>query len=165
MVPNGSVYQSYTNTGQSSDPSGLVGSLRAKSVPTGFHLNLVLARRSRRIAQLSCIEIRLSPADICPVSAADICPLKSRHLSCLNRRHLSCLNSTHLQHLRLPGDHDAAQDKSSQKPTSFCEFELATPYSVREGRRSVSPSIDFYNNLPSSSASRPRCLHRSLENP
>ena len=35
-------------------------------------------------------------------------------------------------------------------------FELATPYSVREGRRSVSPSIDFYNNFsPSSSAGAP----------
>ena len=31
MVPYRSVYQSYTNTGQSSDPSGLVGSRRAKT--------------------------------------------------------------------------------------------------------------------------------------
>ena len=50
--------------------------------------------------------------------------------------------------------------KSCQKALSFCVpegvFELATPYSVREGRRSVSSSIDFYNNfLHSSSANTP----------
>ena len=47
--------------------------------------------------------------------------------------------------------------KSYQKALSFCVFELATPYSVREGRRSVSPSIDFYKNfsLPSSGGSPP----------
>ena len=46
--------------------------------------------------------------------------------------------------------------KSSQEPLSFYVFELATPYSIREGRRSVSPSIDFYNNfLTSSSAITP----------
>ena len=47
--------------------------------------------------------------------------------------------------------------KSCQKPLSFCVFELATPYSVREGRRSMSPSIDFYNNFshPSSAQSPP----------
>ena len=31
MVRHGSVYQSYTDTGQTSDPSGLIGSRRAKS--------------------------------------------------------------------------------------------------------------------------------------
>ena len=36
MVPSGSVYQSYTDTGQSSDPSGLVGSRRAISGSDGF---------------------------------------------------------------------------------------------------------------------------------
>ena len=38
------------------------------------------------------------------------------------------------------------------KPLSFCVFELATTLLVREGRRSVSPSIDFYNNF-----SHPSC--------
>ena len=42
MVPYGSVHQSYINTGQSSDPSGLVGSYR---VPTGFRRNPDLARQ------------------------------------------------------------------------------------------------------------------------
>ena len=37
--------------------------------------------------------------------------------------------------------------KSCQKASGFCVFELATPYSVREGRRSVSPSIDFLQQL------------------
>ena len=53
MGPYGSVYQSYTDTEQSSDPSGLVGSRRAKTAfrrvsvgtLTGFHRNPVLARQ------------------------------------------------------------------------------------------------------------------------
>ena len=46
--------------------------------------------------------------------------------------------------------------KSCQKPHSFCVFELATLYSIREGQRSASPSTDFYNNFsPSSSAGSP----------
>ena len=36
MIPYRSVYQSYTDTGQSSDPSGLVGSCRAISGFDGF---------------------------------------------------------------------------------------------------------------------------------
>ena len=42
MVPYGSVYPSYTNTGQLSDLSRPVGPYR---VPTGFRRNPVLARR------------------------------------------------------------------------------------------------------------------------
>ena len=60
--------------------------------------------------------------------------------------------------------------KSCQEPVSFCVFELATPYSVREGRRSMSPSIDFYNNFshPSSEDSPPPPsigLLKSRQNP
>ena len=83
--------------------------------------------------------------------------LNSRHVLSCKSRHLSCLNSRHLQHLRLPGGHDAAQYKSCQKPLSFSVFELATTLLVRERRRSVSPSIDFYNNFshPSSAGTPP----------
>ena len=43
-----------------------------------------------------------------------------------------------------------------QKSMSFCSFEFETPYSDRVGRRSVSPSIYFYNNFsPPSSARSP----------
>ena len=47
MVPHGSVYQSYTNAGQSSDRSGPVGACRViLSGSDGFsHRNLVLARK------------------------------------------------------------------------------------------------------------------------
>ena len=60
--------------------------------------------------------------------------------------------------------------KSDQKALSLYVFELAIPYSFREERRSVSPSINFYNNFshPSSEDS-PRVgfmgLLKSRQNP
>ena len=78
--------------------------------------------------------------------------LSSSHLSCLNSRHLSCLNRRHLSCLDVaPGCSWLLQAGMDQKVVKkhrvVCVFEIATPYSVREGRRSVSPSIDFYNNF------------------
>ena len=60
--------------------------------------------------------------------------------------------------------------KSCQKALSFCVFELATPYSAAEGRRSVSSSIDFCNNFshPSSAnlpPAHPIGLLKSRQNP
>ena len=57
-----------------------------------------------------------------------------------------------------------------QKALSFCVFELATRCFVRQGRRSVSPSIDFYKNFshPSSASTPPRDfigLLKSRQNP
>ena len=50
----------------------------------------------------------------------------------------------------------AMDQKVRKKPVSFSVFELVTRCFVCQGRRSVSPSIDFYNNFsPSSSATRP----------
>ena len=44
-------------------------------------------------------------------------------------------------------------------------FELATPFSVRVGRRSMSPSIDFYNNFSHpSSAGSPQSLLKIRQN-
>ena len=63
MVPYGSVYQSYTDTGQSSDPSGLVGSRRAISGSDRFPSEPCFGTtgpdRARRIARLSRIGARL----------------------------------------------------------------------------------------------------------
>ena len=63
MVPYGSVYQSYTDTGQSSDPSGLVGSRRAISGSDGFPSEPCFGTTgpdgARRIARLSRIGARL----------------------------------------------------------------------------------------------------------
>ena len=62
-VPYGSVYQSYTDMGQSSDPSGLVGSRRAMSGSDGFPSEPCFGTTgpdgARRIARLSCIGVRL----------------------------------------------------------------------------------------------------------
>ena len=59
----GSVYQSNTNTGQSSDTCGLVGSRRAKSVSDGFPSEPCFGTmgpdKARRIARLSRIDARL----------------------------------------------------------------------------------------------------------
>ena len=55
MVPYGSVYQSYTDTGQSSDPSGLVRSCQGPSGPVWFrigrYISRTLIRDSRVIRQ------------------------------------------------------------------------------------------------------------------
>ena len=63
MVPYRSVYQSYTNTGQSSDPSGLVGSCRAISGSDGFPSEPCFGTTgpfgARRVARLSRIDARL----------------------------------------------------------------------------------------------------------
>ena len=63
MVPYGSVYQSYTDTGQSSDPSGLVGSRRAISgsdgVPSEPCFGTMGPDKARRVARLSRIDARL----------------------------------------------------------------------------------------------------------
>ena len=63
MVPNRSVYQSYTDTGQSSDLAGLVGSLRAISGSDGFPSEPCFGTTgpdmARRIARLSRIGARL----------------------------------------------------------------------------------------------------------
>ena len=63
MVPYGSVYQSYPDTGQSSDPSGPVGSRRAISGSDGFLSEPCFGTtgpdRARRIARLSRIGARL----------------------------------------------------------------------------------------------------------
>ena len=87
--------------------------------------------------------------DTC-LSSSHLSCLNSRHLSCLNRRHLSCLNRRR-DSCRPPATEDC------QNALSFCVFELATPYSVREGRRSVSPTIECYVkfSLPSSAQSPP----------
>ena len=62
-VPYGSVYQSYTKTGQSSDPWGLVGSRRSESVSDGFPSEPCFGTTgpdmARRIARLSRIGARL----------------------------------------------------------------------------------------------------------
>ena len=64
MVPYGSVHQSYTDTGQSSDPSGLVGSCRAISGSDGFPSELCFGTTgpvgARRVARLSLIDARLT---------------------------------------------------------------------------------------------------------
>ena len=58
-----SVYQSYTDTGQSSDPPGLVGSLQAMSGSDGFPSEPCFGTTgpevARRIARLSRIDARL----------------------------------------------------------------------------------------------------------
>ena len=63
MVPYRSVYQSYTDTGQSSDPPGLVGSLQAISASDGFPSEPCFGTMgpvgARRIARLSRIGARL----------------------------------------------------------------------------------------------------------
>ena len=63
MVPYRSVYRLYTDTGQSSDPSGLVGSLRAVSGSDGFPSEPCFGTtgpdEARRIARLSRIGARL----------------------------------------------------------------------------------------------------------
>ena len=67
MVPYGSVYQSYINTGHSSDPSGLVGSHRAISGSDGFPSKPCLGTTgpdgARWIARLSRVGAQLIYTD------------------------------------------------------------------------------------------------------
>ena len=60
MVPSWFVFQSYTDTGQSSDPSGLVGSRRAISRSVGFPSETCFGTTgpvgARRMARLSRID-------------------------------------------------------------------------------------------------------------
>ena len=113
--------------------------------------------------QLSRLLLRL---DRCLLLRQDRC-LLLRHLSCLNRRHLSYLNSAPAWLLQAAGSDGP---KSGQKALSICVFELATTLLVRERRRSMSSSIDFYNNfsLSSSAGSPPKRfigLLKSRQNP
>ena len=70
MILYGSVYQSYSYTGQSSDPSGLVGSHWAKSVSDKFPSEPNMTRQAQRaICSAGDESLRLSLALI-------LCPFK-----------------------------------------------------------------------------------------
>ena len=134
---------------------------------------------------LSCLNSRhlscLSSRHLSCLNSRHLSCLNRRHLSCLNRRRDSCRPPAGCCDVFCWDRIDVfcwdrtdvccwdrtddccwdiclVSTEDCQKALSFCVFELATPYSVREGRRSVSPSIDFYNNFshPSSAQSPPR---------